>query len=71
MAGVVRVRAGMTVGRVITAANLAALQADAQMQPGIACDETVLAAIHRSGQLCDLDMVEMRAGGHDHHESRR
>jgi hypothetical protein len=61
MAGLVRVRASMTIGRVIAAAHLAALQADAQVQPATAGGKTVLATIDRGGQLRDLDAVKMRA----------
>jgi hypothetical protein len=64
MAGLVRVRSGVAVGRVVTASHLAALQADAQMQPEIACDKTVFTAIYSRRQLCDPYMTKMRAGGH-------
>lgn len=64
MAGLVRVRAGMTIGRAITAAHLAALQADTQVQPVTAGSKTVLATIDRRRQLFYPNMVEMRASGH-------
>ena len=56
-----RVRAGMAIGRVLTATDLAALQADAQVQSGVTGCQAVLAARHRLGQLCDPDTIEMRA----------
>lgn len=61
MARFERVRAGMTIGRAVAAADPAALQADAQVQPGIASGQAVLAAGHRVGQLRDPDMVEVGA----------
>ena len=56
--------AGMAVGRVVAAADLAALQADAQMQPRFPRGQAFLTAIHRLGQLGDPNLIEMGAGGH-------
>ena len=53
----------MLVRRVIAAADLAALEADAQVQPLVAGGEAVLTTEHRLGQLGDLDVVQVRAGG--------
>lgn len=64
MAGLVRVRTRVPVGRVVAATHLAALQTDAQVQPQTAAGQAVLTARDRLGQLCDLDVVEMTAGGH-------
>jgi hypothetical protein len=71
MAGLKRVRASVTIGRAIATAHLATVQADAQMQPATAGRETVLATVDRGGQLRDPDPIEMRAGGHDHNQTRR
>ena len=51
------VRAGVPLWRGVAAADVAALQADAQMQPLRAGGEAVLAALHLVGQLGDLDLV--------------
>jgi hypothetical protein len=64
MPAAMRVRAGMAIGRVIAAADLAALQADAQMQPRFAAGQAVLAALDRLGQLHEANAVEMGARGH-------
>ena len=45
------VAAGVAVGRVIAAADLAALQADPQVQPLAAGGQALLAALDRLGQL--------------------
>lgn len=71
MAGFLCVPTGVTIGRAIAAADLAALQADAQMQPATASGKTILATINRDRQPRDSDMIEMRARGHDLHQTRR
>ena len=50
-------------GRVVAAADVAALEADAQVQPAAAGGQAVLAAGDGLGQLEDLDVVEVRAVG--------
>lgn len=64
MAAAMSVSAGMTVGRVVAAADLSALQADAQMQPLTAGGQALLAAGDRLGQLGDPDVIEMGARSH-------
>ena len=54
----------MAVGRVVTAADLSALQADAQVQPLTARRQAVLAALDRIGKLGYANLVEMGAGRH-------
>jgi hypothetical protein len=54
----------MAVGGVVATPDLAALQADAQMQPRVSCGEALLAALNRLGQLRDLDVIEVSASGH-------
>ena len=44
--------------------HLAALEADAQMQPAAAGGQAVLAAGNRLGELRDLDVIQVGAGGH-------
>ena len=61
MAAAVSVRAGMAARRVVTAADLAAHQADAQVQPCAPFPQAVLAALDRRRQLGDGDLVQMRA----------
>ena len=56
--------ARMLTGRVIAAADVPTLQADAQMQPHAALAQAVLAALDDGRQLCHGDGVEMAAGGH-------
>lgn len=56
---------GMPIGRVVAAPHVPALQADAQVQPGIACKQALLATVHSLGKLLDQNMVQMCAGGHD------
>ena len=51
MAGRRGVRGRVPVRRVVAAADVAALEADAQMQPEAARREAVLAAVDRLGQL--------------------
>ena len=63
------VSAGMTVGGVIATPDLAALQADTQMQPRVPRGQALLATIHRLGQLRDLDVIEVSAGGHLSHQA--
>lgn len=64
MAAAACVSAGVTVGRVVAAADLAALQADAQMQPLASGGQALLAALDRLGQSGDPDVIEMSAGRH-------
>ena len=54
----------MTIGGVIAAADLAALQADSQMEPGVARDQAFLAAFDGGGELGDVNVFEVRASGH-------
>jgi hypothetical protein len=56
------VGAGMAVGRAVAAADLSALEADSQVQPGVAAGQAVLASVHRLGELGDPDVVEVSAG---------
>ena len=63
VAAALSVGAGVTVGRVVTTSDLAALQADAQMQPGVARGQAVLAALNGLGELGDVNVIEMGAGG--------
>jgi len=55
------VRGRVAVGGVVAAADVAALQADAQVQPLAAAGEAVLAAGDGLGQLGDQDLVEVAA----------
>lgn len=64
MLGLNGMRRGMAVRRIVTAAHVPALQADAQMQPLTARSQTVLAAVDRLWQASQVDMVEMRALSH-------
>jgi hypothetical protein len=64
MAARLGVSAGVTTGRAIAAGHLAALQADAKMQPSASCGQALLAALDRLGELRDLNVIQMRAGGH-------
>ena len=57
------VAAGVAVGRVVAAADVAALQADAQVQPHAALAQAVLAAVDGLGELGDVDGVQMGADG--------
>src|SRR4029078_6782231 len=59
-----RVRGRVLVRRAVAAADVAALQADAQVQPLAAHAQAVLAAVGRFRQLGDLDRVYVGAGGH-------
>jgi hypothetical protein len=52
-----RVSGGVAVGRVITASDMRALQADAQVQPPVSRDEAILAAVDRVGQLREPDVI--------------
>ena len=54
----------MSVGGVVTAPDVAALQADPQMQPFAAGRQAFLAAVDGLGQLRDVNVVEMGALGH-------
>jgi len=64
MATALRVSPGMTVGRVIAAPDLSALQADAQMQPLASGRKALLAAFNRLRQPRDPNAVEVDAGRH-------
>ena len=65
MTGLLRVRRGMPVRRAVATADLAAFEADPQVEPGIAGLEAFLAAVDRLGQLGHVDVVEVGAGGHE------
>src|SRR3954449_9494066 len=58
------VGAGVAVGGAVAAADVAALEADAQMDPPRAHAQAVLAAVDGLGQFGDLDVVEVGADGH-------
>lgn len=58
------VRAGVPVGRVITAAHLAALEADPQVKPRVTELQALLAALHGFRQPSDPDQIEVAAAGH-------
>ena len=64
MVALLSVCGGVLVRRVVAAADLAALEADPQMEPGVAHLQALLAALDGLGQVRDLDLVEMAAGGH-------
>jgi hypothetical protein len=55
---------GVTVGRVVAAADVPALEADPQVQPRLALRQALFAAVDGLGQLRDLDVIEMGAGWH-------
>ena len=57
-----RVRAGVPVRRVVAAPDVAAAEADPQVQPSGACAKAVLAAVRAVGQALEGDLVEMGAG---------
>src|SRR4051812_6798893 len=59
-----RVRGRVLAGGVVAAADVAALEADARVEPRPAGREAVLAALDGLGQLEDLHGVEMGAGRH-------
>src|SRR5919109_14213 len=59
-----RVGAGVAVWRAIAAADMSALQADAQMQPRIAPGQALLASLHGLRESPDLDVIEVRASRH-------
>ena len=59
MVGRVKVFGGVLVLRGIAAANVPADEAETQMNPAIACLETILAAVRAWSDL--LDLIEMRA----------
>ena len=61
MAGAMRVSAGVVVGRAVATADLAALEADAQMEPEIARGQAVLATFDGGWKLRDLNMSRRRA----------
>ena len=54
----------MAIGRVVTAADLAALEADSEMQPRGTDRQAVLAPGDGLGQLRDMNVIEVRADGH-------
>jgi hypothetical protein len=54
----------MVIGGVITAADVTAFQADAQMQPRVAGQQAVSATLDALGQLGDKDVVQVCAVGH-------
>jgi hypothetical protein len=58
------VRARVAVGRAVTTADLAALQADAQMQPPISRGQAILTSGDGLGELSDASVAEMAAGRH-------
>ena len=62
MRRVAGVGACVTVRRVVAAADVAAAQADPQMQPPTPDSETVFAAVDLGWQLEDGDLIEMGAG---------
>ena len=64
MSALARVRARVTVWRVIAAADAPALKTNAQMQPATAGGKAVGAALDRVGQLRNADVVEVGACGH-------
>src|SRR5690349_14647647 len=68
MPAALRVPAGVLVGGVIAAADLAALQADAQMQPRVARPQALLAALRGVGQLREMNVLQMGAGRHLRHK---
>src|SRR3954464_15946900 len=53
----------VAVRRVVAAADMAARQADAKVEPLAAGAETVLTAVHLGRELEDGDLVEMSAAG--------
>src|SRR4051794_14513348 len=59
-----RVRGRVAVGRAVAAADVAALEADAQVDPPRAHLQAVLAAVDGLRQLGDLDVLEVGADGH-------
>src|SRR5262249_2545669 len=60
------VRGRVAIRRVVTAADVAAAQADPEMEPLAAGGEALHAAVHLGGQLVHSDLVEMGAGGGAH-----
>ena len=58
------VGARVAVGRVVAAADLAALEADSQMQPWASRGQAILAARDGFRELGDVNVIEMCAGGH-------
>src|SRR4051794_37072046 len=62
--GLSRVPARVLARRAVAAADVAAFQADAQVQPLAALAQAVLAAVGRLRQLGDLDRIQVCAGGH-------
>ena len=61
MAAALRVRARVTVGRTVAAADFPALQADPQVQPLTAGGQALFAALNGLGKLGDVDVIEMGA----------
>jgi hypothetical protein len=62
MTASVGVGRGMVGGRVVAAAHMAALQANAKVKPWGSRGKAVDAAVDRVWQLLDSDVVQMRAG---------
>ena len=65
MAALVVVGSGVAAGRVVTAADVPAAEADPQMQPDAALAKALLTAVHALGQLYDIDLVQVGANCHD------
>ena len=61
MGRLVIVRRGVSVGRVVAAADVTAGETDPKVQPLAAGTEAVFAALDGRGQLADRDLVEVRA----------
>jgi hypothetical protein len=57
MVALPRVRGGVLVRGVIAAADLAALEADPQVEPGIADLQALLAPLDRLRELGDSDLI--------------
>ena len=58
------VSARVAVGRVVATADLAALEADSEMQPRVSRGQAILAARDGLGELGDVNVIEMGAGDH-------
>lgn len=57
MAAALSVATGMAVGRAVTTTDLAALEADAQVQPRVSSGQALLASLHRVGELGDANVI--------------
>lgn len=64
VAGGVGVCGGMTLGRVVAAADVPAFEADPQVEPRRPSGQALLAAIDDPGKPGDLDMGAMPAPDH-------